>query len=229
VIVPGVGVAACQAGADNTHRNQMTVFEELKKGTDPAKIIEILHMHPDIERRQFGILDMQGRTAGFSGTRNQAASLDKQGQVPGTDVFYSIQGNILASDDVVTSAVQALIDAKGELTDRVMAAMEAADAGGGDSRCSCPVLPPDAPAPANPCTAKTAHVAYILMSEPGDTNGDSHNNGTYKMFIKVAQPTLPNGADSGPGAMKPGEDLNPVKTLRARYDVWRKAQGRDYK
>ena len=37
VIVPGVGVAACQAGADNTHRNQMTVFEELKKGTDPAK------------------------------------------------------------------------------------------------------------------------------------------------------------------------------------------------
>ena len=25
VIVPGVGVAACQAGADNTHKNQMTV------------------------------------------------------------------------------------------------------------------------------------------------------------------------------------------------------------
>src|SRR5678816_638181 len=44
VIVPGVGVAACQAGADNTRRNQMTVFDELKKGTDPAKIIEILHM-----------------------------------------------------------------------------------------------------------------------------------------------------------------------------------------
>src|SRR3954453_17721208 len=43
VIVAGGGVAACQAGADNTHRNQMTVFEELKKGTDPARIIEILH------------------------------------------------------------------------------------------------------------------------------------------------------------------------------------------
>src|SRR6476646_3293250 len=39
VIVPGVGVAACQAGADNTCRNQMTVFEELKRGTEPAKII----------------------------------------------------------------------------------------------------------------------------------------------------------------------------------------------
>src|SRR5947208_10319740 len=59
VIVAGVGVAACQAGADNTHRNQMTVFEELKKGTDPKKIIEMLHMDPDIERRQFEILDME--------------------------------------------------------------------------------------------------------------------------------------------------------------------------
>src|SRR5215471_13954715 len=34
VIVPGLGIAACQAGADNTHNNQMLVFQELKKGTD---------------------------------------------------------------------------------------------------------------------------------------------------------------------------------------------------
>jgi hypothetical protein len=99
----------------------------------------------------------------------------------------------------VPNAVKAFLDAKGALTDRVMAAMEAADAGGGDSRCQCPPPPAAGTTPANPCTAKTAHVAYILMSEPGDTNGDSHNNGTYKMFIKVAQP----GEDRGPGAMKP--------------------------
>jgi hypothetical protein len=43
------------------------------------------------------------------------------------------------------------------------------------------------------------------MSEPGDTNGQSHNDGTYKMFIKVAQPSLPNGNDVGPGAIKPGK------------------------
>ncbi len=45
------------------------------------------------------------------------------------------------------------------------------------------------------------------------------------MLIKVAQP----GDDRGPGAIKPGEDLNPVKTLRARYDVWRAAQPASYK
>src|SRR5688500_894409 len=39
VIVPGVGVAACQAGVDNTRENQMLVYREIKKGTPPAEII----------------------------------------------------------------------------------------------------------------------------------------------------------------------------------------------
>src|ERR671921_968956 len=42
VVVPGKGVAACQAGVDGTHKNQMLVFEELQKGTDPKTIIEML-------------------------------------------------------------------------------------------------------------------------------------------------------------------------------------------
>jgi hypothetical protein len=40
------------------------------------------------------------------------------------------------------------------------------------------------------------------------------------MYITVAQPGEKNGA----GAIKPGENLNPVKTLRVRYDAWRKTQ-----
>jgi hypothetical protein len=63
------------------------------------------------------------------------------------------------------------------------------------------------------------------MADANDTNGDSHNNGKYAMYINVAQP----GADRGPGAMKPGENLNPVKTLRVRYDAWRKLQPASYK
>src|SRR5690242_21227891 len=38
VIVPGVGVAACQAGADNTRQNQMLVYNEMKKGTPAPQI-----------------------------------------------------------------------------------------------------------------------------------------------------------------------------------------------
>ena len=225
VVVPGKGVAACQAGVDNTHQNQMLVFQELQKGTDPNTIIEMLSKDPAFQSRQFGILDLQGRMAGHSGLSNGYVSQDIQGQVPGTDVFYSIQGNILRPGQVVPNAVQAFIKTQGALTDRVMAAMEAADGSGGDSRCTCPPWPTDGSKPKIPCDEKTAHVAYILMAEKNDTNGDSHNNGKYAMYITVSQP----GPDHGPNVIHEGENLNPVKTLRMRYDAWRKKQAATFR
>src|SRR5579859_2917818 len=188
VIVPGKGVAACQAAVDNTHTNQMLVYRELQKGTDPKTIIEILSKDPAFQSRQFGILDLQGRAAGHSGLTNGYVSQNMFGQVPGTEVFYSIQGNILRPGSVVPNAVQAFLHASGAITDRVMAAMEAADGSGGDSRCTCPPWPTDGTKPPTPCDEKTAHVAYILMAEKTDTNGDSHNNGHYAMYINVSQP-----------------------------------------
>jgi len=228
VVVPGKGVAACQASVDNTHKNQMLVFQELQKGTDPKQILDLLSVDPAFQSRQFGILDLQGRSAGHSGITNGYVSQDIQGRVPGTDIYYSIQGNILRPGEVVPNAVKAFLENKGAITDRVMAAMEAADASGGDSRCSCPAPAAGAPASPIPCDGKTAHVAYILMSEPADTNGDSHNNGKYTMYLTVAQPSQEN-TDRGPGAIKAGENLNPVKTLRMRYDVWRKQQPASFK
>jgi hypothetical protein len=225
VVVPGKGVAACQAGVDNTHQNQMLVFQELQKGTDPKQIIELLSKDPAFQNRQFGILDLQGRRAGHSGLTNGYVSQDVQGQVPGTEIFYSIQGNILRPGTVVPNAVQAFLNTKGAITDRVMAAMEAADGSGGDSRCTCPPWPADGSKPAIPCDGKTAHVAYILMAEKSDTNGDTHNNGKYTVYITVSQP----GPDHGPNTIKPGENLNPVKTLRVRYDAWRKTQPASFK
>ncbi|HKB14154.1 MAG TPA: DUF1028 domain-containing protein [Vicinamibacterales bacterium] len=225
VVVPGKGVAACQAAVDNTHQNQMLVFQELQKGTDPKTIIELLGKDPAFQTRQFGILDLQGRRAGHSGLTNGYVSQDVQGQVPGTEVFYSIQGNILRPGLVVPNAVAAFLKTGGAITDRVMAAMEAADGSGGDSRCTCPPWPTDGSKPAIPCDEKTAHVAYILMAEKSDGNGDSHNNGKYTMYINVAQPA----ADHGPNVIRDGENLNPVKTLRMRYDAWRKKQPASFK
>ncbi len=224
VVVPGKGVAACQAGVDGTHANQMLVYREIMKGTDPVRIIEMLSADPAFQSRQFGIVDLQGRSAGHSGLGNGFVTQDIQGQVPGTQIYYSIQGNILRPGEVVPNAVRAFVNTQGALTDRVMAALETADKFGGDSRCVCPPLPPDGPLPAIPCEGKTSHIAYILMSEQQDTNGDSHNNGKYAMYITVTQPDQP-----GPNTIKPGENLNPVKTLRMRYDAWRKAQPRSFK
>jgi hypothetical protein len=225
VVVPGKGVAACQAGVDNTHQNQMLVFQEIQKGTDPKQIIELLSRDPAFQSRQFGIVDLQGRRAGHSGLTNGYVSQDIQGQVRGTEIFYSIQGNILRPGQVVPNAVQAFLNTQGAITDRAMAAMEAADGSGGDSRCTCPPWPTDGSKPAIPCDGKTTHVAYILMAEKNDSSGDSHNNGKYAMYITVSQP----GADHGPNTIKQGENLNPVKTLRLRYDVWRKPQPASFK
>lgn len=224
VVVPGKGVAACQAGVDSaTHQNQTLVFDELQRGTDPARIIELLSQDPGFQSRQFGIVDLQGRMAGHSGLANGFVTQDIHGQVPGTEIFYSIQGNILRSAAVVPSAVKAFIAAGGGITDRVMAAMEAADAAGGDSRCTCQVPPVPAESAAIPCSYRTSLVAYILAADPKDANGpadqpNSHNNGKYSMYVTVSQP------NHGPAFnIKPGENLNPVKTLRMRYDAWIKA------
>jgi uncharacterized Ntn-hydrolase superfamily protein len=214
VVVPGVGAAVCQARADNTHQNQILVFNELKKGTDPRKIIELLSADTAYDFRQYGILDMQGRFAGRSGQNNIPEALWKGGQVPGTDIFYSIQGNTLRPGTVV-AAETAFLAAKGELTDRAMAALQAGDEQGGDTRCACPPEPA-AGSTSLPCDSKHAHVAFILLANPTDTI-DSYSKGKYAMYITVSQPA----ADHPFGATT-GESLNPVKTLRMRYDAWRK-------
>nr|WP_298727652.1 DUF1028 domain-containing protein [uncultured Steroidobacter sp.] len=215
VIVPGVGVAACQAGADNTHENQMLVYRELKKGTPPADIIEMLKKDPNIERRQFGILAMpngkditaSNNRAGFNGTSNSRSSLYFGGQV-GPDIYYQVQGNTLLGDQVVYLAALAFTRATGTLADRVMAAMEAADVNGGDHRCNCGSNPMDFV----PCDNKTAHVSYIAIAEKNDQQGVTHNDGKYFAYISVMDNDI-----------KRGESANPVRTLRMRYDAWVKS------
>jgi Family of unknown function (DUF1028) len=213
VVVPGIGAAVCQARADGTHQNQLLVFNELKKGTEPGKIIEMLSADTAFDSRQYGILDMQGRFAGRSGLNNIPESLWKGGQIPGTEIFYSIQGNTLSAGTVL-AAEKAFIAAKGALTDRVMAALQAGDEQGGDTRCACP--PETAGEAQLPCDAKHAHVAFILLANPTDAI-DSYSTGKYAMYITVSQPAVDH-----PFGARPGESLNPVKTLRMRYDTWRK-------
>src|SRR5688572_20303685 len=214
VIVPGVGVAACQAGVDNTRENQMLVYREIKKGTPPAQIIELLKKDPNIERRQFGIVSIpnggtiteQNNRAGFNGSGNSRSSLYFGGR--GGDFYYQVQGNTLLGDQVVHLAALAFTRAGGTLADRVMAAMEAADANGGDHRCNCG----NNAAPNFPCDNKTAHVAYIAIANKDDQPGVTHNDGKYYAFITAYDNEL-----------KKGESANPVKTLRMRYNAWVKA------
>ncbi len=212
IIVPGIGVAAAQAAVDGTRANQTLIYEEMQKGTSPEEILRMLSQDPDFQRRQFGIVDLKGRMAGFSGEGNGYAALAVQSEVRGEGIYFAIQGNILESHAVVTDAVNAFVEAKGTVTDRVMAAMEAADRAGGDSRCSCRTDP--VPQTDGGCVHRTAHVAYIAAAKPSDTKGTMHSNGDYTLFIDVDNENI-----------KHDESPNPVWTLQMRYDAWKKSGG----
>ena len=150
--------------------------------------------------------------AGFSGENNGYAALAIQSEVRGEGIFFAVQGNILESDDVVLDAVAAFLESEGTVVDRVMAAMQAADYAGGDSRCSCRSQPvPDTEAR---CTHRTAHVAYIAAARPEDETGDAHSGGEYSLFIDVDDENT-----------RADEDASPVATLRLRYDTWRAEGG----
>jgi hypothetical protein len=207
IVVPGRGVAAAQAAVDRTRENQMRIRRGLEAGEDPHAIVAALMDDEAREGRQFGIVDLEGRTAAFSGARNGAASLALQGAVRGTGIHVTIQGNLLASDAVVLDAMAAFLSTEGTVEDRVMAAMEAADRAGGDARCICTTPPvPDAP-----CAHRTAHVAYLLAADPDDAaEAGSHSRGDWSLFLHVTDEDI-----------TPEENANPVVTLRMRYDRWK--------
>lgn len=212
VVVPGIGVAAAQAGVDGTRANQTLIFEQIGAGTDPDEIIRMLSEDENFQRRQFGIVDLQGRMAGFSGDRNGFASLAVQSEVRGEGIYFAIQGNILESNDVVLDAMAAFMEEGGSVTDRVMAAMEAADRAGGDARCSC--RSETVPETEMGCSHRTAHVAYIAAAKREDSVGSGHSDGDYTLFLDVD--------DENTTA---AESPNPVATLRMRYDAWKAGGG----
>src|SRR5262245_49035285 len=210
VVVPGKGVAAAQALIDPSGQNQKLIFQELKKGTAPADILRMLRdRDPSMEMRQFGIVDAEGRSTAFSGRETINVSRSVQGSIP-QKIFFSIQGNILRSESVVTEAAKAFQNEGGTITDRVMAAMDAADKQGGDSRCTCATEPkPES----HRCETRTSKVAYILAADTWDTSCSSFNDGKYTLYLSVT-----------PKNTSRFENANPVKTLRARYNAYLKAR-----
>jgi uncharacterized Ntn-hydrolase superfamily protein len=75
-----------------------------------------------------GLVDAQGRAATFTGEECH----DWAGGLTGT--HYAVQGNILVSGATVEAMAQAFEMAQGELADRLVAALAAGQAAGGDRR-----------------------------------------------------------------------------------------------
>jgi uncharacterized Ntn-hydrolase superfamily protein len=123
----GVGAIATQATTNQAFGPMG--LELLRQGLDSKTVLErLLAGDEGRENRQVGIIDASGKAVNFTGSRCLAWA----GGTTGAD--YACQGNILVSEDVVAAMAGAFERTPGELARRLLAALAAAQAAGGDRR-----------------------------------------------------------------------------------------------
>ena len=123
----GVAALATQALVNPLYAYQ--AFPRLRAEADPAVVVgDCVVPDPGGHQRQFHILDAQGRIGQHTGT----GCVTWAGHVRGEDV--SVAGNMLAGPDVVGATMEAWIASTGTMAERLLTAMEAGEAAGGDKR-----------------------------------------------------------------------------------------------
>jgi uncharacterized Ntn-hydrolase superfamily protein len=131
-----VGMAATQAIVDVSYGPR--AIQLLRAGLRPDAIIKsIWDSDPDPglngrdwpkAGRQFAVMDAKGNHAAFTGPKASAWAGHKGGK------FCTVQGNILKGEAVVNNMVDAFEQATGHISLRLMAALDAGQAAGGDTR-----------------------------------------------------------------------------------------------
>lgn len=129
-----VGVVATQAIVDVSYGPQ--ALELLRKNVSPENVVKnVWEADPDPrpERwtkygRQFAVMNAKGDYAVFTGPKASEWAGHKGGK------FVTAQGNILAGEAVVNDMVAAFENTGGHLSLRLLAALEAGQAAGGDKR-----------------------------------------------------------------------------------------------
>jgi uncharacterized Ntn-hydrolase superfamily protein len=123
----GVGAVATQAAGIAGYGPQL--LDRLAAGASPEEAIRlVLEADDGRETRQLGVVAADGRSASFTGSECNAWA----GHESGPNV--AVQGNILTGADVVADMVAAYRGTGGSLAERLVAALEAGQAAGGDSR-----------------------------------------------------------------------------------------------
>jgi len=123
----GVGAVATQSLVDVTYGP--LALEMMRAGRDPEKVLEALKTADEASNvRQVGIVDAQGRTAAHTGDH----CIPEAGHRVGDG--YTVHANLMENDTVWDAMAKAYESAEGDLADRMIAALEAAQAEKGDIR-----------------------------------------------------------------------------------------------
>lgn len=129
-----VGAVATQAIVDVSYGPQALGL--LKQGLNPAEVVKtIWERDPDPRPdawskhgRQVAVMDARGNVAAYTGPKANTWAGHKYGK------YCSAQGNILAGEPVVANMVRAFEETTAHLSLRLMAALDAGQAAGGDTR-----------------------------------------------------------------------------------------------
>jgi uncharacterized Ntn-hydrolase superfamily protein len=123
----GVGAVATQSFVDIKYGREG--LEMMRAGKSaPEALAALLATDDGRDVRQVAMIDAQGRVAAHTGAKNISAA----GHVIGTD--FSAQANLMLNDKVWPAMARAFAGTKGDLADRLLAALDAAQAAGGDIR-----------------------------------------------------------------------------------------------
>lgn len=123
----GVGAVATQSWANTAFGpDGLALMNEGIPAEDTLR--RLLDGDDDREDRQVGVVDGAGRAATFTGAR----CMDWAGGATGPG--FAAQGNILVGEGVVTALAETFAATEGDLCDRLLAALLAGDAAGGDRR-----------------------------------------------------------------------------------------------
>jgi uncharacterized Ntn-hydrolase superfamily protein len=123
----GVGAVATQSFVDPSYgKNGREMMRAGKSAPDTVK--ELLAKDDGREVRQVAMIDAQGRVDAWTGKNDIQAA----GHIVGKD--FSVQANLMLNDKVWPAMARAFENTKGDLADRMLAALDAAQAAGGDIR-----------------------------------------------------------------------------------------------
>ncbi len=123
----GVGAITTQA-VSNPHLG-IDGLSLLTQGLPAPQALErLLEIDADRESRQISIVDAGGRAAAFTGTKIE----DWKGHRIGPG--YVVAGNLLVGEEVIRAMSSAFGATQGSLGERLMVALEAGQAAGGDKR-----------------------------------------------------------------------------------------------
>jgi uncharacterized Ntn-hydrolase superfamily protein len=124
---PGIGAVATQSVVEPAHGPN--ALDRLASGWDaPTALAGVLGDDPLAAVRQVGVVDASGRVAAHTGSH----CISEAGDVTGE--HWTCQANMMARATVPDAMSAAFAAASGDLAERLMTALEGAEAEGGDVR-----------------------------------------------------------------------------------------------